>query len=245
MKLSLSILILFLTLPGLYAQTIDEADTEQDSTESLTFFDNFYIEAGGGSQILFSKDVENLDNKQRLTPSLSLSVGKWFSGTFGAGIKFQGYSLNGFSTTEGTYTAAPDNGNLFEQDPVRKEVTINPDGTYRHFIRYTNISLNFYASIVNLLTGCKEHNIFDIIPSVGIGNMHVFAYKGVPKTNTLSANFGLTGKFHLSPVVDLNINACTAIFDNKFEGRIAGTREYENYVSASIGIVYYVKSRKF
>ena len=244
-KTLLSIFIILSISLGLSAQSKIEEAENQDTITNLTFSDNFYIEMEGGTQILFSSDVENLEKRDRLTPSFAISAGKWFTPVFGANIKVRGYSLNGFSTTEGTYTAASGSGGMFEDDPVRQEVTINPDGTYRHFIRYADISLNLYISMINLLTGYKKETFFDIIPSAGIGNMHVFAYKGIPENNCLSGNAGLTGKFHLGPKLDVNINANSVFFDNSFEGRIAGSDKYEYYASASIGIVYYIKSRGF
>ena len=145
-----------------------------DVTPKASIWNNMFLEIAGGSQMLFSADAENLDFKERLTPQVALSLGKWFSPVFGVSVKAEGCSLNGFSTTEGEYAAADNNSLLFDRDPVRKEVTINPDGTYRHFIRYVNFSLNLSLSLTDLILGYNDHSVFSLVTSAGIGNMHVF-----------------------------------------------------------------------
>ena len=195
--------------------------------------------------MLFSADADKLDFKDRLTPQTSIAIGKWFTPVFGAGIKAEGFSLNGFSTTEGVYTAAEDNSGLFDQDPVRKEVTINPDGTYRHFIKYTNLSFNLWLNLTNMILGYAEGAVFDLVASAGVGDMYVFNYKGIPSKNSLSGNAGITMKFHLSRKWDFNVNGSATAFPNEFEGRIAGGSDYENYITANFGLVYYFKGRRF
>lgn len=238
-------IILTLFPAAILAQTTGLQLMKSDSAEPVKFSDHVFLELTGGSQILCSADADNLDFKERLTPQASVTFGKWLTPVLGAGIKTEGFSLNGFSTTEGEYTAAAENSLPFDQDPVRKEVTINPDGTYRHFIRYTNLSFQVFLSLSNLILGYHEHAVFNLVTSVGIGDMMVFSYKGIPSKNSLSGNAGVTLKINLSPKVDLNLNGSATAFPNEFEGRIAGTRDYENYVTANIGLVFYLKGRKF
>jgi hypothetical protein len=244
-KIIKTIVILTLFSMVLSAQTTSSRFIIKDTVEAITFYDNLFLEITGGSQMLFSADANNLDFTDRLTPQVSISAGKWFSPVFGAVIKAEGFSLNGFSTTEGEYTAAGDNSGIFDQDPVRKEVTINSDGTYRHFIRYTNLSFNLCLSLTNMILGYSEGAYFDLVASAGVGDMYVFNYKGIPSKNSLSGNAGITLKFHLSPKWDLNVNGSATAFPNEFEGRIAGNSDFENYITANIGLVYYFKSRRF
>lgn len=96
---------------------------------------NWYLEAGAGAQVLFSKDASSLNFGDRITPSFSLTGGKWFSEYWGLRLQLQGYSFNGYSTVNGIYLGNPLHGGLIygPHDPVRNEVTIRPDGSYRHF----------------------------------------------------------------------------------------------------------------
>jgi len=244
-KIIKTIIILTLFSTVVSAQTTKSRFTVKDTAEAITFCDNLFLEITGGSQVLFSADADKMDFKERLTPQTSIAIGKWLTPVFGAGFKAEGFSLNGFSTTEGEYTAAENNSGLYEQDPVRKEVTINPDGSYRHFIRYTNFSFNLYLNLTNMILGYDEGVVFNLVASAGVGDMYVFNYKGIPSKNSLSGNAGITMKFHLSPKWDLNLNGSATAFPNEFEGRIAGGSDYENYITANIGLVYYFKGRRF
>lgn len=209
------------------------------------FSDNLFVETAIGTQILFSTDVNNLDFTERFTPYLSLSVGKWFSPYWGACIQVQGFALNGFSTLNGLYLADPQTENIYgNNDPVRNNVTIGPDGTYRHFIRYSNINIGFQLSLMNLIKGYDEQNRWDIIPSLGFGYMRMSEYMGIPNTNTISTNFELMGKYHLNEKIDLNIKSQIALVPDQFDGRIAGDI-YESYGSISIGATYFFKKRGF
>lgn len=230
----------------LFAQAGDKNNSaEADSVYSKSIFNNFYLKAEVGGQAVFSADADKLETKDRVSPSYAFEFGKWICPVVGIGIKAQGGTLNGFSTTEGIYLACLGDNNVACTDPVRNEVTINPDGTYRHFVQYTNVSLNFYFSIINIFGYKQGGTFFDLVPSVGIGNMHIFDYKGIPSDNILSANAGLECSFKLAPRWCLNIGANTVFFDNEFEGRIAGDRTYENYISANVGVVYYPRFRGF
>lgn len=222
-----------------------EQSADMGLTPKASLWNNMFIEITGGSQMLFSADAKNLDFKERLTPQISLSLGRWLSPVFGAALRAEGYSLNGFSTTEGEYTAADINNSPFDQDPVRKEVTINPDGTYRHFIRYINLSLNLYLSLTDLILGYSDQSVFNLVTTAGIGNMGVFHYKGIPRENSLSGNAGVILKFHLSPMVELNLNGSANAFPNRFEGRIAGSHDYENYLTGNVGLVFNLAGRRF
>ncbi|WP_167615119.1 hypothetical protein [Maribellus sediminis] len=225
-----------------HAQNEEEPVVADDLGWSQSFSDNWYIELGAGTHMLFSQDVENLDSKDRFTPSFTFAAGKWLTPVFGLELNLQGYSLNGFSTTEGTYTAVVDGGAL--EDPVRNEVVINPDGSYRHFIQYTNASINLLVSLVSI-GGYKEDAKFDCIPFVGVGDMHVFEYKGIPKNDVFSLNYGVIGKFKATPRLDINLKVTKAVFDNEFEGRIAGDQSKDSYLAGNIGLVYYLKKRGF
>ena len=55
---------------------------------------NWYIEVGAGAQVLFSADASKLSFGDRITPSISVAGGKWFSPYWGTRVQVQGYSFN-------------------------------------------------------------------------------------------------------------------------------------------------------
>ncbi len=213
--------------------------------EPSLFTENLYFEAAAGTQILFSKDADRLNFTDRFTPVLSIAIGKWFSPSWGLRIQAQGYALNGFSTVNGIYLADPQLVTIYgNNDPVRNFVIIYPDGSYRYFLRYVNAKIDFQTSILNLLTEYNISRRFDLIAAIGLGYMHVFDYKGVPHTNTISANFELMSTYNLSERLSLNLKVQTAMMPDHFDGRIAGNK-YENYSSVSIGLSYFLKKKGF
>jgi outer membrane protein OmpA-like peptidoglycan-associated protein len=213
--------------------------------DTIMFRDNFYINVNAGSQILFSKDAGKLDFSERLTPSFSIITGKWFSPIWGLRLGVQGYGLNGFSTVNGLYIADRESGNIYgNDDPVRDYVTIRPDGSYRHYIRFVNTHIDFQFSLVNLFRDYEHESRWDIAPSAGLGYMRVMEYKGIPAAGITSVNFGLSGKYRLSNKLDINAELQATMMPDQFDGRIAG-KMYEEYLSAGLGIRYYFGKRGF
>lgn len=213
--------------------------------EPTAFMDNFYVGAAFGAQMLFTEDADYLKFKDRVTPVFSLNAGKWISPYWGLNLGLQGYALNGFSTVNGLYLADPMDRNIWgNNDPVRNHVVIRPDGNYRHFLRYMHLNLEAQASALNLILGYDKARIWDVIPSIGVGYMHLFNYKGAPETNSISTSFGLMGTYKLNNDFDLNLKVHSTVLPDHFDGRLMG-KNYESYASVSIGVRYYLKGRGF
>jgi len=235
------LLIIGLTLTSqLWAQTETTEIQETDTAAHFRMADKFYLELAGGSQILFSQDADILEIKDRLTPHFSLSAGTWFSPIWGAQLNIQGVSLNGFTSLESMSTTS---GAEYADDPVRDYVTIRHDGSYRHFIRYNNVSLSLFASMANLVGKEKEHQL-DLLPSAGVGLMHVFDYKGIPSSNSLSYNFGMSATCLISPHLKFLLKGTGIMVPNDFEGRDAGDNEYDWIGSLDVGLIWYLKSAR-
>ncbi|WP_455584084.1 OmpA family protein [Bacteroides sp.] len=200
---------------------------------------NWYIEVGGGAQVFFGRDASLIDFSDRITPSVTLTVGKWFSPYYGVRLQGGGYSLNGFSKAHGLYTGnILDNGNFFgPEDPVRGHVEVRPDGSYRYFLRYMNLHADFQFSLVNLFGGYRPERKWDIIPAVGLGYMHLFPYKGTSDENSLSANFSVMGKVKLPKGFDINLEVQSTVLPDRFDGRITD-KACENSLVVGLGITY-------
>ncbi|MBN1462144.1 MAG: OmpA family protein [Paludibacteraceae bacterium] len=207
---------------------------------------NWFINVSGGAQVLFSSDASTLELKDRITPAISLSVGKWVSPFMGIRIKTEGYSLNGFSTTDGLYLADPVNdGTVYgNNDPVRNEVTIRPDGSYRHYLRYINAHADIQFSVLNCIKGYSNNRNFDLYPSVGAGYFQTFEYKGIPSISSISTNLSLQAFFTIHELFDLTFEVGTTILPDKFDGRIS-KKQYENISGVSLGITYHLGKKGF
>lgn len=202
---------------------------------------NWYIEAAGGAQILFSTDAGNLTFGERITPSISITGGKWFSPYWGVRLQVDGFDLNGFSAMGGTYIADPlPDGGYGTNDPVREYSTIRPDGSYRHYVRYFNAHVGIQASAVNLAVGYKDSRKWDIIPAVGIGYFNTFNFEGIPASGNLSGTFSLMGKYTVWNNLDVLLEVSTTLMPDKFDGRLTD-RGCENTLAARIGVAYNFK----
>lgn len=234
MKVYQKIVCLCITAGGICAPALAQ---EGNANIARGIPGNWYVESGVGMQMLFSKDANNLDLSKRITPSFSLAAGKWLSPIWGIRFQAAGYSLNGFSTYRGIYLANPVEDLIYgPNDPVRDQVAIRPEGSYRHYLRYMNLHTDLQMSLFHLC-GWPIAAKGDLIPSVGLGYFQTFRYKGTPAVASLSTNFGLMGKYHLTNDWAINLEVQTAVLPDQFDGRISGKR-YECNLSASIGVTY-------
>ena len=203
----------------------------------------WFIEAGAGVQTIFSRDASKLDFGKRLTPSYTIGAGKWITPYYALRLQVGGYSLNGMSTAEGLYLRDPQkDGSVYgPHDPVIDNVTVNPDGTYRHYLRYVNAHADFMVSLARLLFRIQGR--FDVLPAVGMGYARTFAYRGTAGTNSLTANFSVMAKYRVMKCLDVNLEVGSALMPDHFDGRITG-RKYEPTLGATLGLTYRFNSSK-
>lgn len=203
----------------------------------------WFVEAGGGVQTIFSSDASKLDFGKRLTPSYTIGVGKWITPAYALRLQVGGYALNGMSTSEGLYLRDPQtDGSVYgPHDPVIDNVTVRPDGTYRHYLRYVNAHADFMVSLSRLLF--HNQSKFDVLPAVGFGYAHAFAYRGTANTNSLTANFSVAAKYSVLKCMDVNLEIGSALMPDHFDGRITG-RKYEPTLGATLGLTYRFNASK-
>ncbi len=203
----------------------------------------WFVEAGGGVQTIFSSDASKLDFGKRLTPSYTIGVGKWITPAYALRLQVGGYALNGMSTSEGLYLRDPQtDGSVYgPHDPVIDNVTVRPDGTYRHYLRYVNAHADFMVSLSRLLF--HNQSKFDVLPAIGFGYAHAFAYRGTASTNSLTANFSVAAKYSVLKCMDVNLEIASALMPDHFDGRITG-RKYEPTLGATLGLTYRFNASK-
>ena len=200
----------------------------------------WFVEAGGGVQTIFSSDAGKLDFGKRLTPSYTIGVGKWITPAYALRLQVGGYALNGMSTSEGLYLR--DHQTVYgPHDPVIDNVTVRPDGTYRHYLRYVNAHVDFMVSLSRLLF--RSQGRFDVLPAVGFGYAHAFAYRGTANTNSLTANFSVAVKYSVLKCMDVNLEIGSALMPDHFDGRITG-KKYEPTLGATLGLTYRFNASK-
>lgn len=212
----------------------DVSAQENNSRIKAFLTGNTTLEGGIGTQILFSRDAGVLDMDQRLTPVSSLAAGKWMSPLWGIQMKFNGFRMNGFTV--------PQAGMPF--DPVTDYVTVRPDGSYRHYLKYFSTSLGLKVSLLTLVKGYNENRVWDIIPAFDAGYVRMLSYKGSPAGNYISPGFSVTGKYRVNSKFDIQLEARTMLLPDKFDGRVTG-KGCENNLALTLGVAYRLGKEQF
>ena len=217
-------------------ETLADAVTENTDNRTTNYW---YVEAAAGVQTIFSSDAQLLSFGKRLTPSYTLTLGKWVSPYIGFRLQTQGYTLNGFSTPEGLYTGSSIayGGTYGATDPVINEVNVNPDGSYRHYLRYVGVHADIQLSLFNIFGGVDNERRWDIVPAIGLGYTHAFAYRGTAHTNSMMTNLAIMGKFRIINCMDLNMELQSSLMPDHFDSRIRG-RMCEPTLALTMGITY-------
>lgn len=234
--------IILAALLGIFTSVAAQEEKKEQKEAFRT--NNWYLEVGAGPQLFFGSDASMLGFGKRITPAVSFTAGRWVSPFWGVRFQAVGYALNGFSTAQGLFVGDKSSATIYgPNDPVRDFVSIRPDGSYRYYLRYMNLHMDFQLSLANLFGGYNPHRAWDIIPAVGIGYMQTFAYKGTPDVSSISTNFSLMGKWKLPEGFDLNLELFYSLMPDRFDGRITET-DYESLLGLSLGLTYNFKGKQ-
>lgn len=103
------------------------------------FFDNWFISAGAGAQGLIEGRKSDNSFKDHLTPSVSLSVGKYVAPGWAFRFKGDSWKVNTFN-----------NG---QKDPMN----------------YFNVHVDFMADLMSVFGTYKENRIYQLMPYIGGG----------------------------------------------------------------------------
>lgn len=227
MKQLLLIALLLITGANVSAQ-------KNDYSIWKDFGSNCYIDAGGGIQTLFTPDWKELSFGKQLTPSFYLGVGKWINPFWGVHASVHGYSYNG-------YRAAP----IGDPEPFSplNNVDLSYEGAFRYYLRYMGVRADIQFSLLNMIAGReRENRIYDLVPYLGFGYMHSFAYRGTTKENLLTGHLGLRNRFSVCRQLDVNLDVVAQISDNYMH---PVKWKYATSLALNVGVSYYFGHRAF
>lgn len=206
---------------GMSAQKQVKDCTSKHQVETNTFWNNWFISAGGGGQIYFGDGDSQGDFGKRIAPALDIAVGKWFTPGIGLRATYSGLQAKGFGF--GSYAYG----------------TKNDKGVYRQKWNLAHVHGDVLFNASNLFFGYNEQRIYNLIPYIGLGVMHSW---DSPKTNELTATVGLINKFRLSPALDLNLEARGTLVNDRFDGELGGDGK-EGLAAVTVGLTYKFKQR--
>ena len=229
---------MLLALAGLSSAAMAQQKTEvveyeiiqvQDKYQVITnpFWSNWFFSIGGGAEATFGDNDSAGSFGKRISPTLNISVGKWFTPGLGLRLQYSGLQARGF-----TY----DKGADYVKGAELK------DGYYKQRFDYMNLHGDVMFNLNALFGGYNQHRVYEIIPYVGAGFTHNYSK---PHREALSVNAGIINKFRISNAVDINLELSAMTAEDKFDGEVGGDHGYDGVLSATVGLTYRFPARGF
>lgn len=201
----------------------------QDKYQVITnpFWDNWFISLGGGASVLFGHDDNAGKFGDRISPTLNVAVGKWFTPGLGLRLQYSGLQAKGFSYDKGG-------------DYVVGNIT--DGGYYKQKFDYMNFHGDVLFNLNALFGGYNSQRVYELIPYLGAGLTHSYSQ---PHRQAFAVNAGLINRFRVSNAVDINLELSAMGTENKFDGEVAGKHDFDGIVSATLGLTYKFPKRGF
>lgn len=221
--------VFFLAASSMSAQSGNPTTTIEESgdkykVETNRFWSNWFFTIGGGAQMYFGDHDKQMSFEKRLSPSLDVGVGKWFTPGIGVRVMYSGLSIKG-----ATQSGAHSTGKVYDANKWLK---------YSNF-DCGNVHADILFNLSNILCGYNSNRIYSATPYFGLGWMFTW---DSPRQQEVSANLGLLNTFRLSSALDLNIDVRGSMVNDRFDGEIGGAKR-EGLLSATVGITYKFKQR--
>ncbi len=220
---------------GAMAQTETEAagKVQYDEKAVITngFWDNWFISGGVGASVLMGDFDKRADFGERISPTINIAVGKWFTPGLGLRLQYSGLQAKG---------AIPGNNGMNYADGVDASGPIN-GSYYKQKYNYMNLHADAMFNLMALFGGYNPDRVYELIPYAGFGMTHSYS---TPHRQSLSVNGGLINRFRISDAFDINLELAIAGFEDKFDAGIGG-KGYDGVVSAMVGVTYRFAKRGF
>ena len=211
--------------------TVTEYDViqVQDKYQVITkpFWSNWFFSVGGGAQMLFGNNDHIGKFKDRVTPTINVSLGKWVTPGFGLRMQYSGLQAKGFTTSE-----------------TANYVTGGPrsDGSYKQKWDYMNLHGDLMINLNALFGGYNPDRVYEIIPYIGAGWAHSYTR---PRVNAATFNAGIINRFRLSSAIDLNLELSATGLEGKFDGEHGSRPDYDGILGATLGLTFYFPNHGF
>ena len=158
-----------------------EYTEDKYKVETNHFWDNWFITVGAGPQMMFGDHDKQVGFGKRISPSLDIAVGKWFTPGVGMRLMYNGLSLRGATR----WGAAHSTG---EQVPDWGE------GMYYSKFKYYNVRADVMFNLSNLFCGYKEKRIWNSSFYAGVGYMRTWE---APTAGNITLSAGWLNSFRL------------------------------------------------
>jgi outer membrane protein OmpA-like peptidoglycan-associated protein len=227
-KKLLIVSVLLISVVG-YAQGQNQAN-KYGPYLTNKFFDNWFISAGGGVQVLYGEHDNVASFGKRLTPAVDFSLGKWITPSIGLRGQVAGFSAKGLVANPAA---------RFIEGP-----SADYPGYYDEKFSFFNIHGDLLWNISSTIGGYKADRIWEFIPFLGVGYAKSWKENVNPTYKEAGASTGIINKIRLSDAVNFNIELRALLVNDRFDGFEIG-QGIEEIVSATVGFTYNFAKRGF
>lgn len=209
-------------------------DNDKYKVETNHFWDNWFVSAGFGGQVLFGNHDKQVKFFDRVAPALDIAVGKWFTPGIGVRLMYSGLSVKGATQKEG-------HGEFPAHSTGVDVPGKGGDGYWlmKQKFNFYNLHLDALFNMSNILCGYNEKRVYNCTPYIGLGWARVWES---PQSMEVSANVGVLNSFRLNDALNLNLDIRGAYMSDRFDGELGG-RWGEGVWSATVGLTYRFKQR--
>lgn len=209
-------------------------DNDKYKVETNHFWDNWFVSAGFGGQIIFGNHDKQVKFFDRIAPALDIAVGKWFTPGIGVRLMYSGLSVKGATQKEG-------HGEFPTHSTGVDVPGKGGDGYWlmKQKFDFYNLHLDALFNMSNILCGYNEKRVYNCTPYIGLGWARVWES---PQSMEVSANVGILNSFRLNDALNLNLDIRGAYVSDRFDGELGG-RWGEGVWSATVGLTYRFKQR--
>lgn len=195
------------------------------------FWRNWFVQAGAGAQMFFSDHDRQISLGHRISPSLQIAVGKWFTPGIGVRLAYSGLDVRGATQTWGE----PDKYGAHStgEDVNKLEPWVDGHLQYSKF-SYLNLHLDVMFNLCQMIDGYKPDRLYSCIPYAGIGWTRVWEE---PHANEIAVNLGISNAFRVHKNWDVNVDLNTMICDDRFSGE-NGNRHFDAILGVTAGVTY-------
>ncbi len=191
------------------------------------FWDNWFFNVGGGASVLFGDGDAAANFGDRISPTLNVGVGKWFTPGLGLRLQYSGLQAKGLTSD-------------VNADYIKGGQ--QSGGYYEQKFDYMNLHGDVLFNLSALIGGYNPKRVYEIIPYLGSGFTHNYTE---PHRQSMSLNAGIINRFRLGSGVDLTLELAGVGLEDKFDSELDGKSGYDALGSVTVGITYKFPKRGF
>ncbi len=216
-------LLLILILAAIAASAQNTAGTSAQAGRKTTFerngfWDNWFVGAGYGGNIVFGDRDARADFKSRMNLVIpNVQVGKWVSPIWGGRLKVDGGRIHNFAR----------------------------HGEHMLKSNYVNGQIDLMFNVTNYFCRYNDKRLYSFIPYVGIGFAYGWDHKNFAqvglsddKTRSATINAGIINDFRLSNRLAVQLELNATLLKDGFDHRMGNKFSYDGMAGASVNFVY-------